>query len=93
MQSRVSGCGVLITGKRWIYRPENEVIHSQWRCLGEETWSSPRKSEVMEGVKLLAPSVAGASSEGVSGEVRTEGRGQGGSCPSSVSQGESSAVG
>ena len=47
----------------------------------------------MEGVKLLAPSVAGASSEGVSGEVRTEGRGQGGSCPSSVSQGESSAVG
>ena len=93
MRSRVSRCAVLITGKRWIYRPENEVMHPQWRSLGEETRSSPRKSEVMEGVKPLAPSEAGASSEGVSGEGRTEGTGQGGSCPSSVSQGGSSAVG
>ena len=41
MQSRVSGCAVLITGKRWIYRPENEVMHSQWRSLGEETRPPP----------------------------------------------------
>lgn len=54
--------------------------------------SSPRKSEVTGGVKPLAPSEAGASSEGVSGEGRTEETGQGGSCPSSVSQGGLSAV-
>ena len=60
---------------------------------GRRDSSSPRKSELMGGVKPLAPSEAGASSEGVSGEERTEETGQGGSCSSSVSQGGLSAVG
>ena len=82
---------MLLTGKRWIYRPENEAIQSQWRYLREETRCSLGKSEVMEGVTLLILSVSGAFRDGDSGEARAGGRD--GSCPSTVSQGASSAVG
>lgn len=69
---------MLITVKKWIYRPENEFINSQWRSyLGEEARPSlGPPSAVMVAVKLLAPRVSGASTERVSGKGRTEGRGR-----------------